>query len=31
MNDGKTDCDEIEIVVQINGKIKDKLMIPGRS
>ena len=26
---GKTDDDEIEIVVQINGKIKDKLMIPA--
>lgn len=30
-DEGKTVDDEIEIVVQINGKIKDKLMIPGRS
>ena len=28
-DEGKTVDDEIEIVVQINGKIKDKLMIPA--
>ena len=28
-DEGKTVGDEIEIVVQINGKIKDKLMIPA--
>ena len=28
-DEGKTVYDEIEIVVQINGKIKDKLMIPA--